>query len=210
MINYKILQEHYESCVIKHGSNAKGMDWPSPEDLSKRFQVLTEIMEFSSESNKQVDVLDLGCGVGLLIDYMAEVGTISKIKYYGLDRSPIMIDLATKRHPEFTFGVCDILIDKLPDNSTDYIIMNGLFTEKRELTFDQMFSFFISMISEAFRVARKGISFNVMSSHVDWQRNDLFHVELDRLVSHLIKQCSRNIVIRMDYGLYEYTVYVKK
>ena len=207
MIDYKVLQEHYESCVIKHGPNAKGMDWPSQEDLSKRFKVLTEIIELN---NDHVDVLDLGCGVGLLIDYLTEVGIISKIKYQGVDISPVMIDHAIKSHPDFTFGVRDILVDKLPDNSTDYIIMNGLFTEKREMTFDQMFSFFSIMISEAFRIARKGISFNVMSSHVDWQRDDLFHVELDKLVAYLIKQCSRNIVIRMDYGLYEYTVYVKK
>ena len=49
-----------------------------------------------------------------------------------------------------------------------------------------------------------------MSSHVDWTRDDLFHWPLDDLMSFLVKDVSRHVVIRSDYGLYEYSVYIYK
>ena len=47
-----------------------------------------------------------------------------------------------------------------------------------------------------------------MSKQVDWERDDLFHLPLDLLADYLTRNLSRHFVIRNDYGLYEYTVYV--
>ena len=47
-----------------------------------------------------------------------------------------------------------------------------------------------------------------MSTLVDWERADLFHVPFDTLARMLKAHASRDFVIRQDYGLYEYTVYV--
>jgi hypothetical protein len=49
-----------------------------------------------------------------------------------------------------------------------------------------------------------------MSKNVDWEREDLFHVSLDLVSDFLCKNLTRNYIIRNDYGLYEYTVYVLK
>jgi hypothetical protein len=57
------------------------------------------------------------------------------------------------------------------------------------------------------RTAR-GLAFNVMSKHVDWERPDLFHLPFDALAQVLARSLTRNFVIRNDYGLYEYTTYV--
>jgi hypothetical protein len=47
-----------------------------------------------------------------------------------------------------------------------------------------------------------------MSKHVDWEREDLFHLPFDTLAAFLKQELSGNFVIRNDYGLYEYTTYV--
>jgi hypothetical protein len=52
-----------------------------------------------------------------------------------------------------------------------------------------------------------GVAFNVMSKHVDWERDDLFHVPFDEIAAFLFANVTRNMVLRADYGLYEYTVY---
>ncbi len=52
------------------------------------------------------------------------------------------------------------------------------------------------------------MAFNVMSKHVDWEREDLFHLPFDTLAEFLKKELTRNFVFRNDYGLYEYTTYV--
>jgi hypothetical protein len=88
--------------------------------------------------------------------------------------------------------------------------MNGIFTEKREMEFDEMFEYFKNMLRVVFPKVRRGLAFNVMSKHVEWERDDLFHMPIDTLVSFLTMELSRNFIIRNDYGLYEYTVYLYK
>lgn len=208
MKKYKVLQKHYEQCLSLYGPTSKGMDWPNENDLEKRFTTLTEFINVNNTT--KVKVLDLGCGVGLLLNFFSNNQLLSFIDYKGIDISSDMIATASSIHPEFKFEQRDILENDLEENSYDYIIMNGLFTEKRELTQEEMMSFFKEMILRVYKAARIGISFNVISSHVDWKRDDLFHLELDRLVSFLVEKCSRRIKINMDYGLYEYSVYLMK
>jgi hypothetical protein len=92
----------------------------------------------------------------------------------------------------------------------DYVVMNGVFTEKRELTFDEMFDYFKQVMRVVFPKVRQGLAFNVMSKAVDWERDDLFHLPTDLLIAFLVKELSRHFIIRNDYGLYEYTVYLYK
>jgi SAM-dependent methyltransferase len=206
MANYKTLQAHYEKRLAEHGANAKGMDWPNQEDLNKRFEVLMSI----APAPGMYSLLDLGCGIGLLIDYLKEQQRFEGIAYLGSDISPRMIDVARDMHPAYSFEVRDTLVTPYEEGQFDYIIMNGVLTEKQEMSQAQMVDFAKQIILKTFTSCSKGISFNVMSSHVDWKRDDLFHWELDEVVAFLVKNCSRKIKIMMDYGLYEYTVHLKK
>jgi hypothetical protein len=85
--------------------------------------------------------------------------------------------------------------------------MNGVFTEKLELSYQEMFDFMSRTVERVFSLVDVGVAFNVMSKHVDWERDDLFHVPFDEMAAFLIANVTRNIVLRADYGLYEYTVY---
>ena len=51
---------------------------------------------------------------------------------------------------------------------------NNLPSEKLDLTFDEMFNFFSKTIMTLFNKSKKGIAFNVMSSHVEYERENLF------------------------------------
>ena len=64
------------------------------------------------------------------------------------------------------------------------------------------------LLPRVFAAARVGMAFNVMSKHVDWERDDLFHVPYDMLAAFLKANVSRHFQFRADYGLYEYTTYV--
>ena len=90
----------------------------------------------------------------------------------------------------------------------DYVVLNGVFTYKGDLSFDEMLAYSQAVISKVFDRARIGIAFNVTPKQVDWERDDLFHLPFDVVAWFLTKNISRNFVIRHDYGLYEYTVYV--
>jgi len=104
----------------------------------------------------------------------------------------------------------DILESEKYLSNFDYIILNGVFTEKNSLTQDEMWKYFTDIISIIYKKANKGFAFNVMSKDVDWERQDLFHLPLDQLSKFICGNLTRNYIIRNDYGLYEYTVYVFK
>ena len=92
----------------------------------------------------------------------------------------------------------------------DYIIINGVFTEKRELSQDEMMDFVKKTLIALWDKCEKGMSFNFMSKQVDWERDDLFHVSLDEIAWFMKDNLSRNFIIRNDYKLFEYTIYVYK
>lgn len=209
MKKYEKIIEHYENCLDKHGDNHLGVDWPKLEDVDTRYKIMLDIIKFDEGSNYKVSLLDFGCGTGHLLDFIKRNNNKSII-YSGLDISPKFIELAKNKYPDSSFYCIDILDYKDSISNFDYIVMNGVFTEKRELSYDEMWDYFTKMITVIYEKCNNGFAFNVMSKNVDWERDDLFHVSHDSLSSFLCTNLTRNYIIRNDYGLYEYTVYVLK
>nr|WP_315473114.1 class I SAM-dependent methyltransferase [uncultured Undibacterium sp.] len=204
--SYLRIVEHYESCLEKYGDTHLGVDWPKLEDVETRYRVMLGLIP-AERRLLEVSVLDFGCGAAHLLEYI-QASPYRGLQYSGLDLSKPFVDLSKAKYPAVDFYCLDILENPTVLPSFDYIVLNGVFTEKRNLTFEEMFAYFCRMVQVVFEKARYGIAFNVMSSHVDWERDDLFHLPLDRLAKFLVKDISRNFVIRNDYGLYEYTVYI--
>jgi len=198
--------KHYESCLKKFGDTHLGVDWPKLDDVIIRYQIMLEAIK-KEHKKKKVKLLDFGCGLSHLYEYILK-NRYKYIHYSGLDISMKYIGIVQKKFPKIHYYCFDILKDpeKLP--RTDYIIMCGLFTEKRELEYNEMLNYFKKIIKICFLKVNYGLVFNVMSKHVDWERKDLFHLPFDTLATFLKQEITRNYVIRNDYGLYEYTVYL--
>jgi SAM-dependent methyltransferase len=203
-MKYLKLAEHYDKCFQEHGDSNLGVDWPNYQDTLIRHEVMLELIK-----EQDCSLLDFGCGLGHFFEYIKSNTLLPHIKYSGLDISKGFCEACKVKYPYLDFYCLDILQeDNLPN--FDYIICNGTFTEKRDLTQEEMMEFFTSALVKLWNKCDKGIAFNLMSKHVDWERDDLFHVSLDKLGWFLKDNLSRNFVIRNDYKLYEYTVYVYK
>jgi SAM-dependent methyltransferase len=203
---YLEIVAHYEACLERHGDSHLGVDWPKREDLEKRYRVMLDVVRRDSP-DEIVSLLDFGCGAAHLYEHILATG-VRGIDYAGLDLSPKFVELARRKFPALTFYCADLLAedDTLP--SFDYIVMNGVFTAKRGLTFEEMLAYLERLLEKTWAKSVKGLAFNVMSKHVDWERDDLFHLPFDTLAALLTRRLSRNFVLRNDYGLYEYTAYV--
>jgi SAM-dependent methyltransferase len=203
MVDYKSIYKFYEKCFKEHGDTPQGLAWPNEEGMQKRFRVMEGLVDAPHAS-----LLDLGCGTGRFLEYLKK--NDSKIDYTGMDISKKFIDHCKKTYITGDFHVRDILREPLDPDSYNYIVMNGILTVKNSLSFPEMWDFTKSLVKGAFLGATHGIAFNVMSKQVDWERDDLFHLSLDELANFLSSELSRNFVIRNDYGMYEYTVYMYK
>src|SRR4051794_27446845 len=122
-----VLLRHYEECLARHGPTPLGADWPNGGDLATRFGVMLDLL---GDVEQKPVLLDLGCGPGLLLDYLAATGVIENVDYRGIDLSATMIDAARARWPHHDFSCRDIVAAPLPDQSVDVVIMNGVLTER--------------------------------------------------------------------------------
>lgn len=208
MNKYREIIEHYESCFEKYGDTHLGLDWPIEDDVSKRYKIMLEVITLKEEKN-DLTLLDFGCGTANLLEYINK-NKFHHINYAGLDISEKFTAVCKEKFPNTSFYCGDILDSEFKLPIFDYIVMNGVFTEKRGLSFEEMWVYFSEMLKIVFTHANKGIALNLMSKQVDWERDDLFHVPLDKLANFLCKNLNRNYVIRNDYGLYEYTIYLYK
>lgn len=207
--DYDRIVSHYESCLEKYGDTHQGVDWPKLEDALKRYQVMTEIELYSPIKRNRYSLLDFGCGAGHLLDYLNK-NKLKQFEYSGCDLSRKFIDLCKSKFSQTQFLQFDAIKEPFKMLNYDFIIMNGVFTEKRELSFDEMWNYVKTLLDIVSKKSNIGVAFNVMSKHVQWERDDLFHLPHDLLADYLTKHISRDYIIRNDYGLYEYTVYVYK
>jgi SAM-dependent methyltransferase len=203
---YLSIVSHYETCLERYGDSHLGVDWPRAADVQKRHRVMLELIRPDTKGHT-ISLLDFGCGAAHLNDYIREQ-RLDHIQYAGLDLSEKFVRLSQSKFSANQFFCLDLLDEDASLPIFDYIVMNGVFTEKRELSFAEMLSYFKQLLRRVFEHATIGIAFNVMSKHVDWERDDLFHLPFDTLAEFLTKEVTRNFVFRNDYGLYEYTTYV--
>lgn len=198
--------KHYEECLEKYGDSHKGVDWPNEEDAQVRYSVMLDVIK---NKNEKASLLDFGCGMAHLYEYIVR-NNLAFIDYSGLDISDKYYNMCLQKFPKVKFYLSDILENSHQLPSFDYVILNGVFTEKVALSFEEMFDYFQQIIKVAYKKSYTGMAFNVMSSNVEWEREDLFYLPLDTLSGFLTKEVTRSFVIRSDYGLYEYTVYLYK
>jgi SAM-dependent methyltransferase len=203
---YRRIVRFAEDFLDRHGDSFLGVGWTkSQEDADTRYRVMLEVL--AGERGQPVTLLDFGCGASHLYEYL-QAHERSDIAYSGLDISPRFLALSRSKFPHLTYYDVDVLEGDGGLPTFDYIVMNGLFTAKCDLSFEVMLDYFQRLVRRVFAKTRKAVAFNIMSKQVDWERDDLFHLPFDALASFLAREVSRHFVIRHDYGLYEYTTYV--
>jgi SAM-dependent methyltransferase len=117
-----------------------------------RFETLLSCLPLESGDS----LLDLGCGVGHLIDFAVERGRGDLQEVYtGCDPHALAIDKARERHPRHSFIVGDIFSAEL-QGSIDWVIMSGIFNIG--VSEAEMFR----SVVEACSRATKGVAFNAL------------------------------------------------
>lgn len=195
-----------EQTLHDHGDSHLGAGYTrTAAEAQAQYGLMLEVVR---ETAEPVHVLDFGCGLAHMLDHIKARPDLAHLRYSGLDLSEAFLAAAIQRHPQADLFRLDALADEAALPDYDYIILNGVFNYRGEIPHDEMFDYWQRLVALAFRHARKGIAFNAMSKHVDWERDDLFHLPFDDMARFLKANLSRHFVIRHDYPAFEYTTYV--
>lgn len=203
-VNYRHIVSHYERCLALHPEGAKAVDWKDENSASIRYDVMLGMLK---QPVSRASVLDFGCGLAGLRDYMESWG-LGGLEYVGLEISADFAAVARTRRPDLNIVTRDVLIDGMAGLEADYIVMNGIFTRRETLSLEAMTDYMHRLVGTVFPAARVGLAFNVMSHAVDWKSDVLFHPDPTALVDWLSRDVSRHFTLRNDYGLHETTVYI--
>lgn len=119
MPNQQVVENFFRLHVRLYGDDWRALGWQSRQTQYRRFAVLTEVGALEHTS-----VLDVGCGLGDLYDYLRQQHI--PVTYTGYDLLPEMIQRARRRFPGVRFEVRDVL-QGLGEEPFDYILASGAF-----------------------------------------------------------------------------------
>lgn len=200
----KSVDVYYSSKIQVHGVTAKGVDWSTEDSQILRFEQLSKVIERGS----QYTVNDLGCGYGAYFDYLT--ARADRFSYIGIDVSAAMIGAASKRLALQTNAAL-VCSNTLP-GIADYTVASGIFNVRLDHTESEWREYFFATLETMNAQSLKGFAFNCLTSYSDPEkmRADLFYPNPCQVFDHCKTKFSRNVALLHDYGLYEFTILVRK
>jgi SAM-dependent methyltransferase len=197
--NYKddILKFYNNFLAHSDINNSEAVAWSSKESQIKRFEILLEI----GVDKKTSKFLDLGCGLGHLVDYLRENGyDISN--YTGIDINQHYIFYAELRNKNATFKTGEIFD---LNEQFDYVIGSGNFTVKMPV------EEILKAIAEAYKLSTKGVAFNFLTYEFFGSEDKDFNCFVPEEFFAMINKIYPKTRLVTDYlGNEDFTIYIYK
>ena len=201
----KRFKDHYESKFAEFGASPLGVDWGKEEELLLRYRKMLSVMR--PQADTTASMLDVGCGYGGLFDYALVHGV--GVDYTGIDVAANMIEHAKEHHQDGVFHSGDVLHYPF-DRRFDYVVCNGILTQKLETKIREMDHFCNALVRRMFDLCDIGLAFNIMSNKVNFVAENLYYRSPVEMLSFCLDNFSSKVRIDHAYPLFEYTVYVYK
>ena len=201
----QMLGEHYSRAFALHGQKPEGVDWgPEPDDHKIRLDRMLAVTELGTPKVRTT-LLDVGCGFGSLLDLIHERDMA--VDYHGIDLCVSMIKAAQSKYPDAQWLVGDILKTDIPEKY-DYVVCNGILTQKLGASISEMDEFAKALISKMFKLCEIGIAFNLMTTHVNFMVPNLFYRNPVELLGWCMTELTPRVRLDHAYPLFEYTLYL--
>ncbi len=196
--------EHYSGKIREHGPNAKGVDWVHEDRAQQRQDMMLGVV-LPQDKSENFSLLDVGCGYGALLTRAQSLQL--KVDYTGNDLVADMITHARALHPDSHFVVGDFLETEW-DETFDYVICNGIMTFKHRASLLDMEKYCFALITKMFKMARKGIAFNMMSSRVNYYDPNLFYRNPIEIINFCQANLSSKLRLENAYLPFEFTIHL--
>lgn len=196
---------YYSEKLAEHGETPRGVDWNGEESQTVRFEQLCKIIDTETAN---FSLNDLGCGYGALFDFLLEKYPICS--YLGVDVSAEMTHAAESRNAAYPNA--RFITASEPDVISDYGVASGIFNVRLKRTDAEWYVYLQTTLDVLDRTSRLGFSFNCLTSYSDEdkKRDYLYYADPCRLFDLCKRRYSRQVALLHDYGLYEFTILVRK
>jgi SAM-dependent methyltransferase len=195
---------YYSEKLSEHGETARGVDWNGEESQALRFEQLCTIIDTSNHFS----INDLGCGYGALYDFLAN--KYEEFSYSGVDVSESMVQSAELRYQGKSNA--RFVLSSESDQVADYGVASGIFNVRLGRSDVEWQMYLEATLDVLDRTSRLGFAFNCLTSYsdADKMRDYLYYADPCVLFDLCKRRYSRNVALLHDYGLYEFTILVRK
>ena len=204
------LQDYFTNRITKYGANFRGVDWNSAARQELCFRQLMRICEDPAQGlvAQNFSINDYGCGYGALVQYLVQHDY--KFAYYtGFEITQAMSDKARE-----IFGLknCRFTTDENTLSPADYTIASGLLSLKLDTSNEQWEKYVLQLLDSLWTLSEKGFAFNSLTkySDPDLLRPELYYADPCFLFDYCKTRFSRNVALLHDYGVYEFTILVRR
>ncbi|NIK72515.1 cyclopropane fatty-acyl-phospholipid synthase-like methyltransferase [Thermonema lapsum] len=201
----KKVSEYYTNKIKEHGISSQGVDWNSKESQFLRFEQLCKILP--ADKTTSFTILDYGCGYGALIEYLMQ--HYDNFKYIGYDVSDEMINKAKSLFKSEKYLFTN---DENKLNKADYVVASGIFNVKLDTSKEDWKEYILNTLNKLNELSSVAFSFNILTSYSDaeYMRDHLYYADPLFYFDYCKRHFSRNVALLHDYGLYEFTILVRK
>lgn len=195
---------YYAAKLAEHGDTARGVDWNNEASQTLRFEQLSKVIAHS----KGFSINDLGCGYGALFEYLNF--RYQDFTYKGYDISEDMIRIGRVRHSDVLNAYFSVASE--PHEAADYGIASGIFNVRLSNNETDWRDYLEVTLDALHHTSRCGFAFNCLTSYSDTERmrNYLYYADPCMLFDLCKRKYSRNVALLHDYGLFEFTILVRK
>jgi len=201
MTNNQIISKSnktYNQSAKKYGESCEAVLWGNQQTQYFRFYELIRNIDLHSSRKT---ILDVGCGNGELYKFLNFIGF--RGDYTGYDINKMLLILAKKRFKNINVKLVDILVDKQTDKF-DFVLMSGLFN--RNVGQDE--KWIHEFIKKMFALCGEALSFNMISTHVNYQNKEMYYFDPAKMLTFCIKHLSPRVTLSHHNLPYNYTVTV--
>lgn len=191
--------DFYDARVTSYGLSSKSVGWKDFAQQKLRFEILSSDIDLNRKK-----IIDIGCGFGDLANYLISKGIILQ-EYIGVEVSKKMLEIA-KKNTTTQLNTRFLNINVLNDSmniTADIALMSGLLNLRQsDESATEILQRFLSKIRP---IVTEGLVFNLLTDEVDFQQPHHLHYNPIR-TQQIVLDFFKDVSIKKDYGLYEFTV----
>jgi hypothetical protein len=193
----------YTANLAEHGTRSASVGWPNPEAQQLRFDKLASVIT-ADPLEGPITVNDWGCGYGAMFRYLDERFTLGG--YTGYDISADMLNAAAAFVDD---SRARWVQGSEVTETADYSFVSGTFNVRMEASEAAWQRYVEDTLKVLAQRSRRGFAFNLLTSYVDWRKDDLFYADPAHFFTFCRQHISRYVTLLHDYPLYEWTIAVR-
>lgn len=195
----------YTGNLTEHGIASRSVGWNDEASQLLRFEKLALVLE-QTPADRPVSINDYGCGYGAMFRWLDARAGPPIERYIGYDLSEEMLAAAREYAPDPRI---ELVRGADVSEEADFSFVSGTFNVKVDASDEDWSRYVRERLLQLSEKSRVGLAFNMLTTHVDWRKDDLFYADPAEFFDFAKRELGRYVTLVHGYPLWEWTMVVR-